>query len=57
MRINLIPKEKWTKLLYQAVLRIMPLHWRDEARKIMKNLVKHDIIEPVDYPTAWWQNH
>ena len=53
MRINLVPEEKRVKPLYHAVPRVVPLHWREEADKIVKNLLKHNIIEQVDYPTSW----
>ena len=53
MRINLVPEEKRVKPLYHAVPRVVPLHWREEADKIVKNLLKHDIIKQVDYPTVW----
>ena len=36
MRINLVPKVKRVKPLYHAVPRVMPLHWREEADKIIK---------------------
>ena len=53
MRINLVPEEKRVKPLYHAVPRVVPLHWREEADKIVRNLLKHDVIEKVDYPTPW----
>ena len=53
MRINLVPEEKRVKPLYHAVPRMVPLHWREEADKIVRNLLKHDIIKRVDYPTLW----
>ena len=53
MRINLVPEEKRVKPLYHAVPRMVPLHWREEADKIIRNLLKHNIIERVDYPTLW----
>ena len=53
MRINLVPEEKRVKPLYHAVPHVVPLHWREEADKIVKNLLKHDVIEKVDYPTEW----
>ena len=49
MRINLVPEENRVKPLYQAVPRVVPLHWREEAEKIVRNLAKHDIIEHVNY--------
>ena len=36
MRINLVPEEKRVKPLYHAVPRVVPLHWREEADKIVK---------------------
>ena len=33
--------------------RVVPPHWREEANIIVKNLLKYDIIEIVDYPTLW----
>ena len=45
MRINLVPEEKRVKPLYHAVPRVVPLHWREEADKIVRNLLKHDVIE------------
>ena len=53
MRINLVPEEKRVKPLYHAVPSVVPLHWREEADKIVRNLLKHDVIEKVDYPTPW----
>ena len=52
MRINLVPEEK-RKPLYHAMPRVVPLHWREETDKIVRNLLKHDVIERVDYPTLW----
>ena len=31
----------------------MPLHWREEADTIVRNLLKHNVIERVDYPMLW----
>ena len=53
MRINLVPEEKRVKPLYNAMPRVVPLHWREEADKIVRNLLKHDVIERVYYPTSW----
>ena len=36
MRYNLVPEENRVKPLYQAVPRVVPLHWREEAEKIVK---------------------
>ena len=40
MRINLVPEEKRVKPLYHAVPRVVPLHWREEADKIVRNLTE-----------------
>ena len=33
MRINLVPEEIRVKPLYQAIPRVMPLYWREDAEK------------------------